>query len=252
MSRNQTLKLFGLAVAVLLLVVAGSESLSYALGDAICGCSPTTPCPCAADGVCRPKRQTWGHYTTRWRTWPGEQRGRGPTPADEAPGAEEQLDPLPDYETPLPEQEDLRVPPKAKKKKADDESSEPLELPGEAPGQLLPGPEAAPGDGAPLDLDPFGQLPAIPAMEDAPPALPASLRQAAISMGMPRVTMQRQPSMPQQPRVVQASATQPIRQADWQSSAPIQLINPAAAIKTSATAEPLQQAVYYEASDLEE
>lgn len=248
MSQRHTIQRTGLAIAVLLLGVAGFQQLSYAVGDALCGCSPTTPCPCAADGVCRPKRTTWGHYNTRWRTWPGEQAGRTPTPADQTADEAEEIDPLGPFETPKPEQEDLRTAPKARKKKVDDDA--PAELPGEEPAQLLPGPDAQPEGDALPDLDPFGQLPTVPEMEDAPPALPASLRQAAASMNMPRVaTRTSVPTTKQRMNITPGMLAQPVQQVSWQPTGNMPLINPASAVRTTTEHQPLQQAVYFEASD---
>ena len=239
MSHHLVLKRGGLAIGMLALLVAGLSDWSH--GNP---CKPATPCPCAADGICRPNTTTWGHYTTRWRTWPGEAAGRQPTPADGVP--DDQPQPLPPYETPTPDQEDLRGPAKDKAAKKDrgDDAEAPAELPADEPGQLLPGPGELPA------FDPQGsqQLPprdnqlVVPPMDDAPPALPDSLRQAAAVLNMPTYTT-RQPAA--RPTVMPT-----IRQAGWQSSPSIQLINPAAAIVTAPEADALQQAIYYEASDL--
>ncbi|MEM8943793.1 MAG: hypothetical protein AAGD11_01315 [Planctomycetota bacterium] len=248
MSRCQTLIRTTIVAAATLLVALASVRVGYALGDCACGCSPSTPCACAADGVCRPKRDSWGHYKTRWRAWPGEPSGQTPTLADQQGAAAPEVTPLPDYETPLLEQEDLRAPKKKKQEKAEEaDDAMPIELPGELPGQLLPGPGDAPADQAAPDLDPFSGVPEVPPMEDAPPALPASLRQAAESMGMPTLSQKSQTGL-KPAAILQASAEMPIQQADWQSSELTKLVNPAAAAIEPAGA-PLQQAVYYEAAD---
>lgn len=267
MSQNRTFTLLGLTLAAILFVVAGAESLTYAVGDRICGCGEQTPCRCAADGICRPKRTTWGHYDTRWRSWPGEPPRRTTSGASQTPEEADDPQNLPEYELPTPEQEDLRVPPKSKKKKDDDESSEeelPVEMPGaapfglpaEEPAQLLPGPEAAPAEEDGFDLDPFGVLPEVPPMEDAPPALPASLRQAAAPKRMPRVAQsQRRPipgvtqTVAQGLNITPEMLAQPVRQVSWNQPASMPVINPAAAIQTSAASEPLQQAIYIESTD---
>ena len=55
---------------------------------------PVTPCPCAADGVCRPNGP-WGHTPTKWRPWPGDALGEAPPSAEEAEAREQlQLDPF--------------------------------------------------------------------------------------------------------------------------------------------------------------
>lgn len=266
MSQNRTFTLLGFTLAAILFVVAGAESLTYAVGERICGCGETTPCPCAADGICRPKRETWGFYESRWRTWPGEPTPRPRAADSQTPDEADAPQNLPEYELPLPEQEDLRVPPKSKKKKDGDEESdageEPIEIPGaapfglpaEEPGQLLPGPEAAPADEGGFDIDPFGVLPEVPQMEDAPPALPASLRQAVAPKRMPRVA--RRTPMPQVKQVVAKGLNitpemlaQPVRQVSWNQPTSMPVINPAAAIQPSVAKEPLQQAIYIESTD---
>ena len=260
MSLRQTLFRTGFAIATVVLVVAGSASLGHALGDCACGCGPTTPCPCAADGVCRPKRDSWGHYKTKWRAWPGEPSGKAPTLAEQEGAGEPEVTPLPEYETPPAEQEDLRMPKKKKKDRPEDsEDAATEEMPMEIPGQLLPGPGVAPEGDALPDLDPFSGVPNVPAMEDAPPTLPKSLRQAAVSMGMPRLTLQPLPvqsesiqpnqMQPMPTQIVPASAEMPVEQANWQTGAAAQLANPAVATAVEPANVPLQPAVYYEASD---
>ncbi len=244
MSHHRALYQSGLAVGLLVLVLAGSESLSYG-GSSL----PPTPCPCAADGVCRPVTP-WGYSITRWRSWPGESIGQ-PTPPDAAVDSDEQG--LRPYELPPPEREDLRGPAKDEAAKANKETAD--SAPSDGPAQLLPGPDALPA------FDPQGnqlEIPGeIPGMDDAPPALPTSLRQAALA---PPTSAPSALIMPQQARRSFLAATtgrptvssQPIRQAGWQQSHSIQLINPASAIVVESEAGSLQQAIYYEASDLGE
>ena len=222
MSYYNTLKLC-LAIGVLAAMLACSASLTYG----VTGCQPETPCPCAADGICRPKRETWGHYKTRWRTWPGELRGDEPELAD-TPSATEET--LPPFETPTPEQEDLRGP---AKKDAPDEATAEDGDPLDVPAQLLPGPEALPA------IDPQGSQLHEPQLEDAPPELPASLRQAALLLNLqPTVQAQASPAI----------GTPPIHQATWRQPS-AGLINPASAAVIEPEADSLQQAIYYEASD---
>lgn len=223
MSHHPTFKLC-LAIAVLAATLAGSGSLSYG----VTGCRPQTPCPCAADGVCRPKRETWGHYKTRWRTWPGEIRGEQPTEADAPTAGKESLPP---FETPLPELEDLRGPAKDKKKSKDDKSEASGE--GDKPAQLLPGPEALPA------IDPQSNQLQMQPLEDAPPQLPESLRQSALLLNKPQA---------RQAQATAAPLQSPVQPASWQQAAP-GLINPASAVVIEPEANSLQQAIYYEASD---
>ena len=230
---HQTLKQSKLAAGIFALMLAVSESLSY--GGA---CQSPTPSPCAADGVCRPS-PNWGYSQTRWRSWPGDPTGqRQPTPADgTTPGGGGQgLEP---FELPLPQQEDLRGPAKNKDDK-DEAADTPVgEFPGaEIPGAGIPIPAEDPEQALPA-FDPLGNQRQLPPMDDAPPALPNSLRQASLSLQAPTLM----------PRLTTpATATQPVRQANWQQTHSIQLINPASAIVTDSATSPLQQAIYYEAN----
>lgn len=242
MSHFRTFKQSCLAASALTLILAGFESSSYAVGDCLGGCAPQVPCPCAADGVCRPKRATWGYSQTRWRTWPGEQLGQQPTLADGATPDQVEGEALVPFETPPAEQEDLRGPAKAKVDRSDDEEATDEAIDGavDDPAVLLPGPEALPA------FDPQGNNQddqfELPQMEDAPPALPASLRQAARSLDMLQQTTN------QQPTTTQNIAASPVQQASWTGQPSIALINPASAI-VPPQGETLQQAIYYEASD---
>lgn len=223
MSTHLTFRLC-LAIGVLAAMLACAESLSFA----VTGCQPETPCPCAADGICRPKRATWGHYKTRWRTWPGEVRGEEPELADTPTAGDEELPP---FETPLPEQEDLRGPAKDKKDSDDGDAADgdPLDV----PDVLLPGPEALPA------IDPQGNQMHAPQLEDTPPALPESLRQAAMLLNL-------QPAV--QAQVSPMASMPTVQQASWQQPT-AGLINPASAVVVEPEANSLQQAIYYEASD---
>ena len=225
MSHHRALKPSCLAFGVLALLLATSaESQSY--GNS---CQPPTPSPCAADGVCRPKRATWGYSQTRWRSWPGDPADPQPTPAgDAATGDGQGLSP---FELPLPKQEDLRGP-----AKDDKDDAQAGDGPAEAPAQALPGLDALPA------FDPQGsqlEIPKTPGMDDAPPALPTSLRQAAFSPQVPIRNLPRNSTI----------KSQPVRQVNWQQNHSIQLINPASAIVSEPGVDNLQQAIYYEASD---
>src|SRR3990170_2383964 len=68
---------------------------------------PPTPPACTPDGICYPKRETWGYYPGRWRSWPGELRDG----AVAEPRPDELLRPdLRPYITPPPVEEDLASP----------------------------------------------------------------------------------------------------------------------------------------------
>ncbi len=224
MSHRQAQKRSWLGISALALLLAGLESLSYG------GCLPPTPSPCAADGVCRPNRE-WGHYETRWRSWPGDPTSQQqPTRADASAPGEADEQGLGPFQLPLPEQEDLRGP--AKDKAARSEKKTTNDVPAEDPG-LLPGPEALP------PFDQQGNHLNLPTKEDAPPALPASLRQAVRSLSMPHLTTQASQITPE------------IRQANRREPAALGLINPASALVSEDDSEALQQAIYYETSDQE-
>jgi len=259
MSHHRALKQKGLAVAVLALLLTSSESLSYGMGGL-----PPLPCPCDAEGVCRPNRLTWGYSQTRWRSWPGEQ----PALAEQDATGESVPLALPPYETPRPDQEDLRGPVKGKAAKADEEAASQFPA-DEEPAPLLPGLEAPAFDPQGNHLELPGML-ELPGGDDAPPVLPTSLRQVAQSLNMPQpnrvypktlleassgqASSQNQKVLghavsQQQPPTARPIALQPIRQARWQQPSSIQLVNPASAIVLKHEADALQQAIYYEASD---
>ena len=239
MSYPRAFKLGGLVAGVFSLLLIGFTGGSFGAR-----CLPPTPNPCAADGVCRPKRDSWGHYKTNWRPWPGETVGQQPDEAGPEDVPTEDF--LPPVELPKPEQEDLRGP--AKDKKKPQRSSD-------AADEALPAAQLELLD----DTDPFGpqgnnqpqQLPLVdPNMEDAPPALPASLRQAALLRNVAPLA-QRQPTVANPPITALPPVRQPLQQANWQQPA-IGLVNPASALVTDPEADSLQQAIYYEASDLDE
>ena len=84
------------------------------------GCvGSATPCPCSADGICYPKRATWGYYQTRWGAWPGDYEDPLPTPRDQPTGAQDDGVKL-DQDIPK-EEEDLNAPPPSD---ADEEEEE--------------------------------------------------------------------------------------------------------------------------------
>lgn len=184
---------------------------------------PATPPSCAADGTCRPKRESWGHFHTRWRPWPGEPAPQQITPDAALPSDIEQLPP---FQRPEATQEDLRGPAKPPKAKPQSEEEE-----NDQPPQALPDAEVLP------ELDPFGPqggLPAPPTRDDTPPVLPASLRQ---------ISRRHRGALPQPPQFSRPKRA--VVQANLEKRAPIRLINPAAAI-VDRSAAALRTANYVE------
>ena len=136
----------------------------------ITGGQAPTPCPCAADGSCSPNRASWGYSETRWRPWPGD-----PTTQtqDESEAPLGDAVELPTLDLPDPGKEDLRGPEKKKKEKAAKKEDEtPMSLPG---ADIFP---EIDNEGFPA-FEPQGNQPLGPYQDDAPPALPGSLQQAA-------------------------------------------------------------------------
>lgn len=243
------------------------------------GTLPATPCPCAADGMCYPRRETWGNYKTQWRTWPGDTVGLSPTPADgTTPDMKEQLPP---YVRPRVDQEDLRGPvkpirpaaPAADGAEAAVEAGLPPLNGGAQPAQ--PGdaaPAAAPaeeGEAAPPAKDalelpgfgPQGNLQPLPQLEEGPPALPAGLSQAlsaqpGMAVNLTQQTMQRptvaaNPSAVLRP-VIKAvpSNSRYVTPATAIDTTHIELANPAAKNVQKSMEQDLEQAIYFEASDM--
>ena len=168
-----------------------------------------TPGPCCIDGVCYPKRETWGFYGTRWRQWPGDLRPEISGRPD-LPPKPELPDELPSVILPEPKDEDLQAPPPTKKAEADTEGVTPTEgdvgpslplvpaipvLPGAPPKPLVPtlpgdvglpdaGGGLVPGKVAPSDAD-----------SDPPPALPfnAPTDQPKLDFKLQRIQPMRMP-----------------------------------------------------------
>jgi hypothetical protein len=238
------------------------------------GPHPATPCPCAADGTCYPKRDTWGFYKTNWRPAPGEKVGRGPTPAGQE--AQERLLELPNLIRPLPEQEDLRGPAKPTRPAAvntEVNAASPENGPaagGQQPpagGQLPPAGaqppanrgEAAPAEAQPLEglglpgFGPQGSIQPLPQIEDAPPALPSGLNRAltalpnANSATASRTTVVANPVRP-------AASSLPVANSNYvtpvSNTQRIELANPAAKNVQKSMNQDLEQAIYLETTDL--
>jgi hypothetical protein len=231
------------------------------------GPHPATPCPCAADGTCYPKRDTWGFYRTNWRPAPGDNVGRTPTPAGQMDPQEIQRE-LPHLVRPLPEQEDLRGPAKPTRPSVTTDVNDVPAAGGQPPaggqqppaGNQLPGEEgeAAPAEAQPFDgLDlpgfgPQGSFQSLPQIEDAPPALPTNLNKALTALPSTstttRTTVVANPVRP-------AVSTLPVATSNYVTPATnvqgIELSNPAARNVQKTMDQSLEQAIYLEASDLQ-
>ncbi len=240
---------------------------------------PDSPCPCAADGMCYPKRDTWGNYKTQWHAWPGESMGLTPTRADGTLPDGRQLQP---YIRPQLDQEDLRGPARPPRAVAPAEgaaapaangAAPPVN--GAAPGAIAPAPaqpaagapagnqEAAPpaNDGLQLpglpglpDFGPQGSLQPLPQLEDGPPALPQGLSQAVVVQPTMPQSNQLQPAAPQatkQPTVsVVPTTSRFVTPTAAFDTSHLELSNPAAKNVQKSMDEDLQQAIYFEASDM--
>lgn len=143
----------------------GPGSLCQAC-DALRCVDPATPSPCSADGVCKPKTETFGFYQTRWRRWPTDIDAGKPT---EAPSDEDSL--LGPIDPPLPTEEDQQAPPPIEDPVAEEEEpSLEIELPA-----------------TPLPTELPGQLPAAqPPAEDGPPLLPFGSVEPRLPESAPR------------------------------------------------------------------
>jgi hypothetical protein len=233
-------ELAALALPMLLTVAMGSGEFAFA----ITGNLPATPPPCAADGVCHPNRMTWGVYGTRWRPWPGEKVGIEPTLSGDATDESGEVI-LPPKVLPSPIDEDLRGQrPKPKAKSSSGTEILPEQAPGEEEPNLI---DALPDFEQPAlpAFDPQGKRAPNPHGEmppdDAPPALPESLRltrQSLQSAGLRSL-----------PPVASPTPSSGVVRTVWQADAPIRLVNPAATAVVGDRPQMSSQAVYYEASD---
>jgi hypothetical protein len=244
-------------------------------------CRPTTPAPCAADGMCYPKRETWGNYTTHWRPYPGDALGPAPTRAEE--NASELQKELPTFIVPTPDKEDQRGPVRPKRTAEPTTTPAPTEgginelpaigqpldqappaaegeQPAEPPAEQPPG-----GLNNNLDLPGFGPpqslLQPLPQTEDGLPALPTALSQA-ITMGSGGALPSDFPTRAQAttlpaPTARANSSNLQTKTAVAQSkfvtptAANLDLTNPAAKNVQKTMDQELQQAIYYEASDID-
>lgn len=233
-------------------------------------CRPATPAPCAADGMCYPNRNTWGSYTTNWRPFPGDTVGVTPTPETEEQRLQSELPP---FIVPGPEQEDLRGPVRPTRPVPPTEQPA-VETPPPALGQPMPEPfpggeaqpaapaaEEGPGPFDDLDLPGFGppqgRLQPLPTIEDGPPALPSGLSRALAvrgdAGGQTNFAVAQSPSAPTATANASPQTTKlSIAPSRFVTPAAnnIELTNPAAMNVQKTMDQDLEQAIYYEASDM--
>jgi hypothetical protein len=247
-----------LAAAIVMgLSVAGS-ALAH-------GPHPATPCPCAADGMCYPKRDTWGYYKTNWRVAPGDTIGPPTLAGEETPEIRRQLEP---YIRPLPEEEDLRGPAKpvrgaapSDQPAAGGQGQAPAQDEGQQPAQPADeAPAAAPADA--LDLPglpgfgPQGSLNPLPRIEEGPPALPRALSEALSSLpphpAAQHATVVANPvaSVPAVKSTIPVANSRYVSPASTANVGNIELANPAAKNVQKSMDQDLQHAIYLESSDL--
>lgn len=241
------------AVAMLLGLVQPGYGQSHCL-------RPDSPCPCAADGMCYPRRDTWGNYKTQWHAWPGDSVGLTPTPVEGTlPGESDQLQP---YIRPRLDQEDLRGPARPPRATTPAAGAAPA-ADGGVPGANAPA-AAQPAVGAPVQeqeaappandglqlpglpgFGPQGNLKALPRLEDGPPALPQGLSQALAMQPAAAPTVAKQPTasaVPTTSRFITPTAAY--------DTSRLELSNPAAKNVQKSMDQDLQQAIYFEASDM--
>ena len=168
------------------------------------GPQPDTPCPCVAEGTCKPQGP-WGYTQTQWRRWPGDTIER---PEDVQAEEEDIRGTLPGSELPLPEKEGLRGPEPQEDRRKKKKRREGLA--GEIPA------EVEPGEGVPA---PF------PAVEP-PPELPPDL-----GPGLPDDVGPLQP---------EPAAEQPLEQPEAEEESADDFFDPFSQIESSLeeTAEP--------------
>jgi hypothetical protein len=223
--------------------------------------------------MCYPKRDTWGNYKTQWHAWPGESVGLTPTPAPGTPGGSDQLQP---YIRPRLDQEDLRGPARPPRAVAPAEGAAAAPaangaapaVNGAAPAQPAAGApagnqEAAPpaNDGLQLpglpglpDFGPQGSLQPLPQLEDGPPSLPQGLSRAVVAQPAMPQPSQLQPAMSKatkQPTVsVVPTTSRFVTPTAAFDTSHLELSNPAAKNVQKSMDQDMQQAIYFEASDL--
>jgi hypothetical protein len=227
---------------------------------------PATPCPCAADGTCYPKRDTWGFYKTHWRVAPGDSIGIEPTPAaGETPEIRKQLEP---YIRPLPEEEDLRGPAKpvrpaapADQPAATAPAQQPPQGEGQPPAQEgEEAPAAAPADALDLPglpgLGPQGSVNPLPRIEEGPPALPRALSAvlssspAQPSVGYATVAANPVTAVPAVKSTLPIANSRYVSPVSTANVGNIELRNPAAKNVQKTMDQDLQHAIYLESSEL--
>ncbi|MEM6656419.1 MAG: hypothetical protein AAF596_11480 [Planctomycetota bacterium] len=163
---------------------------------------PPLPPPCAVDGSCKPKRDTFGYYSTRWRTWPGE-RSLAETTLD----AERSLPPLQPID---PKLEDREAPAPSEEVGIESGEDRPQpELPALPP--ILGPPAPEPGDEAETPAGPRGvpRLPPLGASYRGPNTTPPYVQAAAREIAPDAVDGP--PSLPNGLPKAEHTAKRPIR-----------------------------------------
>ncbi len=117
--------------------------------------------PCTAEGACYPKRNTFGYYKTRWRTWPGAKYG-GPSPT-----AAEPTEDVPVIDPHVAEEEDKQAP-----QPIEEVASPSAEGEGGAGGQFDSEPPGVEINLPPLPEGPLPTTPQPARPQGGPPALP--------------------------------------------------------------------------------
>ncbi|MEQ8209296.1 MAG: hypothetical protein RH917_05640 [Lacipirellulaceae bacterium] len=275
MKRNCFAKLMlGFLMGVTLFsMLAGSSLLRAA--------HPCTPAPCAADGTCRPKTESWGYWQTHWRPFPGDDAAAAagqqlvPEPAGEDEGLGGFVRPQPSKEDqagPEEQERDPEVPAEdggLGDPAAPGDGSEPLPaldplglqipnapdfqaaLPPEPPAflkQLVnPAANVAPSGDSVIDdnVRPAGYRPPANRSQDAPPSLPPSLERVAQLTGMLEPLPPVKDALKRDSAVMQTSA----QAIPAESTTGIRVINPTSAYAAQPGEGGLQQAIYFEASE---
>jgi hypothetical protein len=150
-------------ILTLILLVAASampERFATAGPHTACTDCPLPP-PCAAEGGCYPKRDTWGYYPNQWNRWPTDY-------GDDVSAAPGEKSVLPSVIVPTPALEDKAAPAPSEPKPEDagmapGGGARELDLPSLPP---LPGAPGVPGQPV-APPQPGANQP-----EDAPPGLP--------------------------------------------------------------------------------
>jgi hypothetical protein len=217
-----------------------------AMGQATC--QVPLPAPCMADGVCRPKRTSWGWSQTRWRPWPGDDALMQPSLSGTAGAQTPTKEEVERFLRPPAEEEDLRTRKKEDSGQTEDpaDSAPPVpnsEVPSnETPAGVLPSEETE-GRSAPSPLPIVQAAPVIHPANHGPDAsqnvairLPAALdisyppRVEAVSGTVQGPVLVPQLGSAQPLPSGGQNVLQPLTQPPFQSQTPVQtplgMVNP--------------------------